>query len=124
MSVALVCRPHSRCPPVRTRGVLSSAAPLAVTVLAALSVPGCTGALLQITNPVVPGDHPDPSVIRVGSEYWATSTSAEWAPHFPLFKSSDLLHWEQVGHIFQTPPAWVEDGVTSDAHFWAPELVV
>jgi beta-xylosidase len=29
-----------------------------------------------------------------------------------------------VGHIFQTPPAWVEDGVTSDAHFWAPELVV
>jgi beta-xylosidase len=62
-------------------------------------------------------------VIRVGNEYWATATSSEWAPHFPLLKSSDLLHWEQVGHIFPAPPAWIEDGVKSDARFWAPELV-
>ncbi|HKP87922.1 MAG TPA: hypothetical protein VJZ26_17600, partial [Blastocatellia bacterium] len=35
------------------------------------------------TNPAVAGDYPDPSVIRVGHDYWATATSSEWAPEFP-----------------------------------------
>jgi beta-xylosidase len=117
---------------VRTRGVFFSATLLSLTVVTALSAPGCTGALpppkpsfeqppppaapLQITNPILPGDHPDPSVIRVGNEYWATATSSEWAPHFPLLKSTNLLQWEQVGSIFPTPPEW------SEANYWAPEI--
>ncbi|HEY0404789.1 MAG TPA: hypothetical protein VGC89_03635, partial [Pyrinomonadaceae bacterium] len=31
-------------------------------------------------NPVIAGDFPDPSIIRVGQDYWATATSGEWAP--------------------------------------------
>jgi xylan 1,4-beta-xylosidase len=116
---------------MRSRGVLVPAALLSVLVLVALTAPGCAHdprppessqppapppSPPRITNPVVPGDFPDPSVIRVGDEYWASATSSEWAPLFPLLRSKDLLQWEMVGAIFQTPPAW------SQSHYWAPEL--
>ncbi|HXE81311.1 MAG TPA: family 43 glycosylhydrolase [Vicinamibacterales bacterium] len=68
-------------------------------------------------NPVLPGDYPDPSVIRVGTEYWATATTSQWAPIFPLLRSQDLVNWEQVGSVFQSPPAW------SAGSYWAPEIV-
>jgi len=68
-------------------------------------------------NPVLPGDHPDPSVIRVGDEYWATATASEWAPLFPLLRSRDLVNWEHVGNIFERRPDW------SVGNFWAPELL-
>ncbi|HBY63831.1 MAG TPA: xylosidase [Solibacterales bacterium] len=67
-------------------------------------------------NPVLPGDYPDPSIIRVGGEYWATATTSAWAPIFPLLRSVDLKSWTTVGAIFQLRPAWAE------THFWAPEL--
>ena len=71
----------------------------------------------QQENPVILGDFADPSVIRVGKVYYATATSSEWAPHFPLFQSSDLLHWQPIGYVFSTTPAWAASS------FWAPELV-
>lgn len=67
-------------------------------------------------NPVIRGDRPDPSVIRVGDTYWATTTSGIWEPEFPLFKSRDLLHWEIAGAVFQKRPAWALKD------FWAPEI--
>ncbi len=69
------------------------------------------------TTPVFPGEHPDPTILRVGQHFWASSTSGEWSPQFPLFHSSDLVHWEPRGAIFPFQPAW------SDGAFWAPELV-
>ncbi len=67
-------------------------------------------------NPVATGDYPDPSVIRVGRDYWATATSSEWGPEFPLLHSRDLVNWNAVGALFQQPPAW------SAGSYWAPEL--
>src|SRR4029453_15584786 len=68
------------------------------------------------TNPVIPGDHPDPSVVRVGREYWATATTSQWAPIFPLLRSVDLVNWTRVGAVFETAPAW------SAGSYWAPEI--
>jgi beta-xylosidase len=67
-------------------------------------------------NPVLAGDYPDPSVIRVGDDYWATATTSEWAPLFPLLHSRDLVNWEHVGNIFEHRPDWAV------GNFWAPEL--
>jgi xylan 1,4-beta-xylosidase len=67
-------------------------------------------------NPVLPGDHPDPSIIRVGDTYWATATTSQWAPIFPLLTSKDLVNWTQVGSVFQRPPEW------SAGSYWAPEI--
>jgi xylan 1,4-beta-xylosidase len=65
---------------------------------------------------VLPGDHPDPSVIKVGNTYWASSTTSNWFPSFPLMTSTDLVHWKQHGYIFNKKPDW------ADFYFWAPEL--
>jgi xylan 1,4-beta-xylosidase len=68
-------------------------------------------------NPVLPGDYPDPSVTKVGDTYWATATSSEWGPLFPLLRSTNLVDWELVGHAFPDKlPEWTE------ANFWAPEI--
>ncbi len=68
------------------------------------------------TNPVMPGDHPDPSIIRVGNDYWATCTSSAWGPMFPLFHSRDLVNWEQTGAVLMHRPDW------AIGDFWAPEI--
>jgi xylan 1,4-beta-xylosidase len=67
-------------------------------------------------NPVIQGDYPDPSVIRVGEDYWATATSGEWAPEFPILHSRDLVNWEVVGAVFRKRPDWAM------GNFWAPEI--
>jgi xylan 1,4-beta-xylosidase len=68
------------------------------------------------TNPAVPGDFPDPSVIRVGQDYWAAATSSEWAPEFPLLHSRDLINWDVMGSVFRNRPEW------SVGSYWAPEI--
>ncbi|MBF9236655.1 family 43 glycosylhydrolase [Hymenobacter sp. BT683] len=68
-------------------------------------------------NPVLPGDYPDPSVVKVGATYWASATSSNWGPAFPLLKSDNLTEWKLVGHVFPDKlPDW------ADYYFWAPEI--
>lgn len=74
------------------------------------------GAEVLYKNPVIAGDHPDPSIIRVGKDYWATCTSSAWGPLFPLLHSTDLVNWEQTGGVLAQRPDWA----TGD--FWAPEI--
>ena len=73
-------------------------------------------AQVPYANPVMAGDHPDPSILRVGRDFWATATSSEWGPQFPLLHSTDLVNWELVGSIFPHRPAWASE------NFWAPEI--
>jgi xylan 1,4-beta-xylosidase len=68
-------------------------------------------------NPILPGDHPDPTIVRIGNTYWTTSTSGDWAPEFPLYHSIDLRHWTAAGAVFPQTPEW------ASGSFWAPEMV-
>jgi xylan 1,4-beta-xylosidase len=54
-------------------------------------------------HPVVPGFHPDPSICRVGDTYYLATSSFEYAPGVPIFRSTDLRSWEQVGHALGRP---------------------
>ena len=65
---------------------------------------------------VLPGDHPDPSVVKIGDTYWASATTSNWMPVYPLYKSEDLVNWKISGNVFNTLPAW------ADYYFWAPEI--
>jgi beta-xylosidase len=67
-------------------------------------------------NPVIAGDFPDPSIIRVGEDYYAAGTSSEFAPNYPLYHSKDLVNWTRVGFVFQETPEWIIGSC------WAPEL--
>ncbi|MCA1620547.1 MAG: family 43 glycosylhydrolase [Acidobacteria bacterium] len=68
-------------------------------------------------NPVIAGDYPDPTIVRVGPDYWAAATTGGWAPHFALLRSRDLVNWEHVGYLLARKPAWAK------GDFWAPEMV-
>ena len=50
------------------------------------------------SNPVISGFYPDPSVCRVGEDYYLVTTSCEYFPGVPIFHSRDLIHWRQIGH--------------------------
>ncbi len=49
-------------------------------------------------NPVIPGFHPDPSICRVGDDYYLVTSTFEYFPGLPVFHSQDLVHWRQIGH--------------------------
>lgn len=72
--------------------------------------------LTTYQNPVIAADFADPSIIRVGDTFYATGTSSEWAPHYPIYTSKDLVRWEPIGHVFDKTPEW------ASSSFWAPEL--
>ena len=86
-------------------------------LLALLLVPfNLKAAEPEYVNPVRAGDYPDPSVIRVGDDYYATATSSEWGPQFPILHSRDLVNWELKGFAMLERPAW------ATSNFWAPEI--
>jgi hypothetical protein len=68
--------------------------------------------------PVIAGDHPDPTIVRADDgSFYASATSGAWAPIFPIFHSTDLVNWQQVGSIFVAAPRG------TFGNYWAPELV-
>ena len=97
-------------------GISSSAQPYMAYHLPAQQPPVQQSNVHQYKNPVIPGDFADPTVIRIEDTYYACGTSSEWAPHYPIFESKDLINWSYVGPAFKTKPEWTK------ASFWAPEL--
>jgi len=55
------------------------------------------------TNPVLPGFHPDPSICRVGDDFYLVVSSFEYFPGIPLFHSRDLVSWTPLGHVLDRP---------------------
>lgn len=55
-------------------------------------------ARLTYNNPVIPGFFSDPSVCRVGEDYYLISSTFEYYPGVPIFHSKDLVNWEQISY--------------------------
>ncbi|MEV6040402.1 family 43 glycosylhydrolase [Nonomuraea sp. NPDC052116] len=60
------------------------------------------------TNSVIAGPHPDPSVCRVGDDYFLACSSFEYFPGVPVFHSRDLVHWQQIGTATDPAGPWSE----------------
>ena len=57
-----------------------------------------------MTNtPILPGFHPDPSICRVGERYYLVTSTFEYFPGVPIFTSTDLVAWEQIGNVLDRP---------------------
>lgn len=57
----------------------------------------------HLVNPILPGFHPDPSVIREGEDYYVVTSSFEWFPGIPIYHSKDLVNWRQIGNVLDRP---------------------
>jgi alpha-N-arabinofuranosidase len=73
-------------------------------------------------NPVLPGFHADPSICRVGADYYLATSSFEYFPGVPIFHSRDLVHWQQIGHALTRRSQLVLDTAKSSQGIYAPTL--
>jgi xylan 1,4-beta-xylosidase len=55
-------------------------------------------------NPVCPGDHPDPSLLQVGDDFYASGSSFHFNPFSPILHSKDLVHWDNIARV--VPSNW------------------
>jgi alpha-N-arabinofuranosidase len=51
--------------------------------------------------------NPDPSVVRVGADYYLTTSSFEYFPSCPVYHSQDLVHWQRIGYALERPEQFV-----------------
>ena len=58
--------------------------------------------VISYENPVLTGFYPDPSVIRVGDDYYLVTSTFEYYPGVPIFHSKNLIDWQQIGHVLHT----------------------
>jgi xylan 1,4-beta-xylosidase len=76
-----------------------------------------------VSNPVIPGFHPDPSICRVGADYYLACSSFEYFPGVPIFHSRDLVHWTQLGNALDRPEQLrLPPGTRSSGGVYAPTL--
>jgi xylan 1,4-beta-xylosidase len=81
-----------------------------------------TSASGPIQNPVLRGFYPDPSICRVGDDFYIANSTFEWFPGVSLSHSRDLVHWEQVGYALTRLSQLDMRGDPNSGGIWAPCL--
>jgi xylan 1,4-beta-xylosidase len=74
------------------------------------------------TNPILPGFHADPSICRVGDDYYMVHSTFEYFPGVPIFQSKDLVNWKQIGHVLTRKSQLNLDKMRSSGGIFAPTL--
>jgi alpha-N-arabinofuranosidase len=75
-----------------------------------------------VQNPILPGCHPDPSICRVGEDYYLVTSTFEYFPGLPVFHSTDLAHWENIGHVVTREGQLDYSGIASSGGLYAPTI--
>ena len=73
-------------------------------------------------NPLIPGFHPDPSVCRVGDTYYLATSTFEYLPGVPIFRSTDLREVELIGHVATREGQLGVAGVPTGGGAYAPTI--
>ena len=112
------CTPASPSTPTTAPQTIQSESPPTATIPAytatATELPGPS-----FTNPVFNENFPDPHVILVGDTYYAYSTNT-YPSNIPALKSTDLVHWEELGDVLPALPKWA---VPQWRYAWAPGVI-
>jgi len=77
---------------------------------------------MNYSNPVISGFYPDPSICRVGEDYYLVTSTFEYFPGIPIFHSRDLVHWRQIGHCLTRRSQLELDKVSYPMGIWAPTI--
>lgn len=91
-------------------------------LLTAMSVTAFAQQQATYRNPIIAGFHPDPSVLRVGNDYYIVNSSFEYFPGVPLYHSRDLVNWEQIGNVLDRDSQLPLKGASSWLGIYAPTL--
>ena len=81
---------------------------------------------IQVKNPLMWTDAPDPDIIRVGDYYYLVTTTMHLFPGGPVMRSRDLAHWETISYLFDeirdTPRYDLQEGSVYGRGQWATSL--
>lgn len=78
----------------------------------------------EFRNPILPGFQPDPSIVRVGKDFYVVNSSFGWFPGIPIFHSRDLVNWRQIGNAitstddFKLPSVGINRGIFAPTIRW------
>ena len=73
-------------------------------------------------NPILPGFFPDPSITRVGDNFYLVNSTFTYFPGIPIFTSRDLVHWRQIGNVINRPRELNFDGKDVSRGIFAPTI--
>ncbi|MDF3140293.1 MULTISPECIES: glycoside hydrolase family 43 protein [unclassified Streptomyces] len=73
-------------------------------------------------NPVLAGSHPDPSICRVGENFYLVTSSFAYYPGLPVFHSRDLVNWRPLGHVVHRPSQVSLTGLDVSDGLWAATI--
>ena len=76
----------------------------------------------MIRNPILPGFNPDPSIVRVGDDYYVATSTFEWFPGVQIHHSHDLVHWRLLTRPLSRPSQLNLIGDPDSCGVWAPCL--
>ncbi len=71
-------------------------------------------------NPILPGDYPDPSIMRDGKNYYMTHSSFDYVPGLTVWHSTDLVNWEPISYVFNSNlgSGWAPDICKYDGKYY------
>ncbi|MFC5449862.1 glycoside hydrolase family 43 protein [Paenibacillus aestuarii] len=75
-----------------------------------------------IVNPILRGFNPDPSICRVGDDYYIATSTFEWFPGVQIHHSRDLIHWRLLTHVLTRKSQLDMQGNIDSGGVWAPCL--
>lgn len=75
----------------------------------------------EIQNPIIPGMAPDPSILRVGDDYYIATSTFHWKPAIQIFHSTDLANWQLLTYALSSGDVDLQ-GTNTPAGIWAPHL--
>lgn len=99
--------------------------PMKRLLLAFMLFFGCaTASVAQSSyeNPIIPGFYPDPSICRVGEDYFLVNSSFHYFPAVPLWHSKDLVHWTQIGNVLDRDSQVNLSGAMRYSGIYAPTI--
>ncbi|MDT1985938.1 MAG: glycoside hydrolase family 43 protein [Planktomarina sp.] len=76
----------------------------------------------MIVNPILPGFNPDPSICRVGADYFIATSTFEWYPGVQIHHSTDMVHWKLVSRPLNRVAQLDMRGNPDSCGIWAPCL--
>lgn len=92
-----------------------------ILLIACLHAGYCHGQI-RFTNPVMSGFYPDPSVTKVGNDYYLVNSTFAYFPGVPVFHSKDLKNWKQIGNVIDRPSQMTFFGDRTSRGLFAPSI--
>ena len=76
----------------------------------------------MFNNPILAGFYPDPSICRVGNDYYLVNSTFSYFPGIPFFQSRDMVNWKQIGSVMDRPEKYDLNGRGVSEGLFAPAI--